>query len=205
MPLVYVNQIAAMGDGDGDECVQALEERLLKEIVHSEYVSPVSPKVLHRWGHQTAGGDTFTAPTAPAPTPAPTSDALELARAAIQTPSVLEEAGTNPIVAKLVSRMSAPHLARALATPVDSRRHGLFTSFPRTIVVVGDAERLTREIGDLVAAMEKDGVDVETVWAPDAAHDILIMAPGWWDDNVIEEVWRRVGVWMGKMRSRALL
>ncbi|THH16135.1 hypothetical protein EW146_g4456 [Bondarzewia mesenterica] len=72
--------------------------------------------------------------------------------------------------------------------------HGLFTSFPRALVVVGDAERLEREIIAMERGMERDGVRVRLVWVPDGVHDVLIMK--YWDENVREEVWRQIRMWI---------
>ena len=71
---------------------------------------------------------------------------------------------------------------------------GLFTDFPRAMVVVGDAERLEREVVALERALEHDGVRVRMVWAKDAVHDILIMAT--WDERVREGVWKEINKWV---------
>lgn len=71
---------------------------------------------------------------------------------------------------------------------------GLFTGFPRALVVVGDAERLEREVAALERALEHDGVRVRMVWAKDAVHDVLIMAT--WDERVREGVWKEIGKWV---------
>jgi len=71
---------------------------------------------------------------------------------------------------------------------------GLFTEFPRAMIVVGDAERLEREVVALERALEYDGVRVRMVWAKDAVHDILIM--GAWDERVREGVWKEIGKWV---------
>jgi len=71
---------------------------------------------------------------------------------------------------------------------------GLFTDFPRVLVVVGDAERLEREVAALERALEHDGVRVRMVWAKDAVHDILIMAT--WDERVREGIWKEIGEWV---------
>ena len=63
--------------------------------------------------------------------------------------------------------------------------------------IVGDAERLEREIATLKRALEHDGVRVRIVWAEDAVHHILIMAR---DERFVRVYGRRlVG---GFMRSR---
>lgn len=87
----------------------------------------------------------------------------------------------------------------SLAHPVIASPRGLslFSEFPRACVVLGDAERLEREVVKLVGAMERDGVDVHTVWARDAPHDVLML--GWWDERVRDEVWARVEEWVAKV------
>lgn len=77
----------------------------------------------------------------------------------------------------------------------------LFEDFPRSLVVCGDAERLVREVRSLVAAMEKDGVDLDVCWAPDACHDVLIMNENWWDRRVLELVWSQIATWSQGFRS----
>jgi acetyl esterase/lipase len=76
---------------------------------------------------------------------------------------------------------------------------GLFTDFPRTLVVVGDAERLEREVVALERALEHDGVRVRMVWAKDAVHDVLIM--GVWDERVREGIWKEVGKWVREIAA----
>ena len=74
---------------------------------------------------------------------------------------------------------------------------GLFTDFPRALIVVGDAERLEREVAALERALEHDGVRVRMVWAKDAVHDVLIMAA--WDERVREGIWKEIGKWVGEV------
>ena len=76
---------------------------------------------------------------------------------------------------------------------------GLFTEFPRAMVVVGDAERLEREVVALERALEYDGVRVRMVWAKDAVHDILIM--GAWDERVREGVWKEIAQWVREVAA----
>lgn len=78
----------------------------------------------------------------------------------------------------------------------------LFDSFPRSLVVCGDAERLVREVRSLIAAMNKDGVDLDVVWARDACHDILMLNEFWWDRAVIEEVWEGIATWAEGFKER---
>ncbi|KAG6852621.1 hypothetical protein C0991_010392 [Blastosporella zonata] len=72
----------------------------------------------------------------------------------------------------------------------------LFENFPRTLLVVGDAERLVTEVKCLQQAMEKDGVDIRTEWVEDAVHDVLIIADGWWDARVIKKTWQVIEEWI---------
>ena len=74
---------------------------------------------------------------------------------------------------------------------------GLFTFFPRALVVAGDAERLEREIVALAKGMEHDGVRVQMVWAPDGVHDILMLKS--WDERVREDVWQAIGQWVAEV------
>ncbi|KAA1471689.1 alpha/beta-hydrolase [Dentipellis sp. KUC8613] len=71
---------------------------------------------------------------------------------------------------------------------------GLFTEFPRAMIVVGDAERLEREVVALEKGLERDGVRVRMAWAKDAVHDILMMAH--WDEKVKEGVWTEIAKWV---------
>ena len=85
----------------------------------------------------------------------------------------------------------------SLARPVIAAPRGLslFSAFPPTCIVLGDAERLEREVMKLVGAMERDAVPVHTVWVKDAPHDVLMVA--WWDERVRDGVWRDVEEWVG--------
>jgi acetyl esterase/lipase len=76
---------------------------------------------------------------------------------------------------------------------------GLFTDFPRALVVVGDAERLEREVVALERALEHDGVRVRMVWAKDAVHDVLIMSA--WDERVREGIWNEIGKWVREIAA----
>lgn len=71
----------------------------------------------------------------------------------------------------------------------------LFASFPKTIVVTGDGERLVREVRSLVAAMTKDGVDITAHWASDACHDPLMINESWWDKKVLDGIWEEIRKW----------
>ena len=88
-----------------------------------------------------------------------------------------------------------------LAHPIIASPRGLslFTDFTKVCVVLGDAERLEREVTKLVGAMERDGVEVHTIWVKDAPHDVLMM--GWWDEKVRDRVWADVENWIGDVAS----
>ncbi|KAJ3885128.1 Alpha/Beta hydrolase protein [Lentinula edodes] len=125
------------------------ETRSLMEIIHSEYVSPASPRVLRRWGHI----DTYTP--------------------------------RNP------------------AHSYPSRYpqfHTLFAQFPKTLILIGDAERLTTEVGNLARAMGKD-----FRWIPDAVHDVFMIPPGWWDEKIKSEVWEDVKTWMTGFHEASIM
>ncbi|PPQ92171.1 hypothetical protein CVT25_008945 [Psilocybe cyanescens] len=156
------------------------EERRLMEVVHSEYVSPCSPIVLKRWGHELK-----------------------------QDPEGEHEARfTRHIFKRLPTDLRntrAPENLNVVTAQVsvdgDNPYHKscrfpkLFGDFPRTLVVCGDAERLVREVRSLVAAMTADGVDLQVHWARDACHDPLMLSEFWWDRTVLEEIWRAVKGW----------
>ncbi|KAG6816852.1 hypothetical protein H0H87_002338 [Tephrocybe sp. NHM501043] len=72
----------------------------------------------------------------------------------------------------------------------------LFENFPRTLLVVGNAERLVREVMCLQEAMQRDGVDIQAEWMQDAVHDALIIADGWWDTEVIKKTWKVIEGWI---------
>jgi len=95
------------------------------------------------------------------------------------------------------SDVNLPLLRRV--TTVNPRKLALFEGFPKTCVVLGDAERLESEVLKLVGAMEHDGVQVKMIGAKDAVHDILIM--GWWDEVVREGVWRSIDRWLETFSS----
>ncbi|KAF9534497.1 Alpha/Beta hydrolase protein [Crepidotus variabilis] len=233
------------------------EEKRLVEVIHSEYVSPCSPIVLKRWGHEAKqdpegqheqhfvrnvfkrlptalritrapsalersvilpqsegeGAKVDAGPTVVLPhnaekqlNPAVQTNEALLSPPPIHPMSVTSSTSsaddtlvsTSPIApvksiqsnGKPVSDATASHNYRATCGfPT------LFAEFPRSLVVCGDAERLVREVRSLISAMEKDGVDLNVVWASDACHDVLILDPFWWDKKVIEDVWNGVDKW----------
>ncbi|KAL0581365.1 hypothetical protein V5O48_000629 [Marasmius crinis-equi] len=83
----------------------------------------------------------------------------------------------------------------------------LFEGFPKTLILLGDAERLTIEVVNLARAMsrdldEEDGKKMVTLrWVKDAVHDPFIIPPGWWDEKVKSEVWEDVKGWMKEVKS----
>ena len=87
----------------------------------------------------------------------------------------------------------------SLAHPVIASPRGLslFTEFPSTCVVLGDAERLEREVTKLIGAMESDGVAVCTIRVRDAPHDVLMI--GWWDERVRNDTWNEVEKWIAEV------
>ena len=95
------------------------------------------------------------------------------------------------------SDVNLPLLRRV--TTANPRKLALFEGFPKTCVLLGDAERLESEVLKLVGAMEHDGVEVKMIGAKDAVHDILIM--GWWDNVVREGVWKSIDEWMATFSS----
>lgn len=171
--------------------------------MHSPYVSPASMRVLTAFY-----GDAFatsvadltisqlddthrqflrTMPSAPA-TPVPSTPAGYYANGApmfVRPP----EAGDSNDLERSPTSLAHP----IIASP---RGLSLFSEFPKACVVLGDAERLEREVMKLVGAMERDGVDVHTIWVKDAPHDVLMM--GWWDEHVRDAVWKQVEEWVAK-------
>lgn len=145
------------------------EERHLQAVVHSEYVSPASPKVLTRWGHEV--------------------DLYDGGRDGPELTATIQQLGLPPSTPV----MQLPdHLRPA---NVSGCWPGLFARFPKSMVVTGDAERLTTEVKNLTRAMVRDGVEVESKWVKDAVHDVLMIPPGWWDEKIRDDVWKDVGNW----------
>ncbi|GLB39803.1 putative steryl acetyl hydrolase [Lyophyllum shimeji] len=154
------------------------EQHRLLQLVHSEYVSPCSPRVLQAWSH------------------AVEQDAHGEHREAFQEyVSTTEEEHVNHAYS-YPGQWTSEYRAR-------STFKKLFEAFPRTLIVVGDAERLVREVLSLQQAMERDGVDVRTEWVKDAVHDILIMAEGWWDTKACEQTWGVIRDWVDGFHATA--
>lgn len=145
------------------------------EIVHSEYVSPCSPRVLQRWSHPVKQDIDGAHQEAYKATLADATHEVRITR----DPKHLEPSEDSPYTKT-------------------SKFSKLFERFPRTLIIVGDAERLVREVRSLQGAMERDGIDVRTEWVRDAVHDILIMGEGWWDKKAVEGAWAVIKEWAGE-------
>jgi acetyl esterase/lipase len=178
------------------------------KLVHSEYVSPCSPRVLKRWGHmkQDLEGkheDPFRREIAAVEA----ARALEAKAVANLDMDMGKDSNTTHSVYSPDARNgdASDHAERQGAQPdVAADRSQfklLFEGFPRTLIVVGDAERLVTEIKYLQDAMKKDGVDVQAEWVRDAVHDILLINQWWWDWGVVNEVWRVVGDWAARVKG----
>ena len=179
------------------------------ETMHSPYVSPASQRVLTAFY-----GDAFAASVADL-TIAQLDDTH---RAFLRTMSSVP---ATPVPSTPLGNHSAPFVVgppaataangyghgdtagaplgrspTSLARPVIASPRGLslFSEFPRTCVVLGDAERLEREVMRLVGAMERDGTDVHTIWVKDAPHGVLERK--WWDERVRDTVWKQVEEWV---------
>jgi len=148
------------------------------ETMHSPYVSPASRRVLTAFY-----GDAF----------AESVEDLTIRRldtALIQNLRNMSSVPNTPGIEPSPTSLARP----VLASP---RGLSLFSEFPRVCVVLGDAERLEREVMKMIGAMERDGVDVRTVWVEDGVHDVLQLA--WWDERVRDKVWRAVEEWVGTL------
>ncbi|KZT01224.1 alpha/beta-hydrolase [Laetiporus sulphureus 93-53] len=156
------------------------------ETMHSPYVSPASQRVLSAFY-----GDAF----------AETVQDLTIERLNTMVRDhlrTMESAPATPVpvMPSAVDGNGVERSPTSLASPLIASPRGLslFSEFPKTCIVLGDAERLEREVMKLVGAMERDGVDVRTIWVKDGAHDVLMM--GWWDERVRAKVWRDIGEWI---------
>ncbi|KAF8153125.1 Alpha/Beta hydrolase protein [Crassisporium funariophilum] len=157
------------------------EEKRLMEIVHSEYVSPCSPIVLKRWGHE-AKQD-----------PEGEHEAHFVRHIFKRLPTDLRITRAP----ELLDPLSPANTEMGMDNPYRKtcRFPKLFGDFPRTLVVCGDAERLVREVRSLVGAMQADGVDLTVWWAQDACHDLLMLSEWWWDKKVLDATWKAVEEW----------
>ncbi|KAJ3726797.1 Alpha/Beta hydrolase protein [Lentinula raphanica] len=197
------------------------ETRALMEIIHSEYVSPASPRVLRRWGHivdlydGSRLGDPLSKPKMELPnkmrvwlTPNIACDQFDWGNGAQgddahltsppknessereeRLPEVKETDFASASASGSISQDSASPSqlqsqtqASPSSPPQPSQRppvlrnqdtftpqnpahsypsrypqfHTLFARFPKTFILIGDAERLTTEVGNLARAMGKD-------------------------------------------------
>ncbi|KAI8976694.1 alpha/beta-hydrolase [Trametes punicea] len=171
------------------------------ETMHSPYVSPASQRVLRAFygdafaesvadltiaqlddNHREFLRNMSSAPATPVPSTPITGNGDGLPRLVMGPPEAANKnEGRSP------TSLSRP----IIASP---RGLSLFSEFPKTCVVLGDAERLEREVMRLVGAMERDGVEVHTIWVKDAPHDVLIM--GWWDEGVRDTVYAQIEDWV---------
>jgi len=71
---------------------------------------------------------------------------------------------------------------------------GLFTDFPRTLIIAGDSERFTFDAAVLGRRMAHDGVRVRSEWLPDAVHDVLAMLA--WDEHVRNRAYCTIAQWV---------
>lgn len=150
-------------------------------MMHSPYVSPASEKVLRAFY-----GDAF----------ADSVQDLTIARLTTVRRATLRSMASAPSTPVPCTPMERDGGPTSLEHPVLAAPRGLslFSDFPRACVVLGDAERLEREVTKLVGAMERDGVHVRTVWVKDGAHDVLMM--GWWDEDVRTKVYNDIEAWL---------
>ncbi|OJT08233.1 hypothetical protein TRAPUB_870 [Trametes pubescens] len=173
------------------------------ETMHSPYVSPASSRVLRAFY-----GDAFASSVADLTIAQLDDDQRAYLRNMSSAPAT--PVPSTPLSVSAVPRglvtgppeAAGPEQERSptsLARPVIASPRGLslFTEFPKSCVVLGDAERLEREVMRLVGAMERDGVDVHTIWVKDAPHDVLMM--GYWDERVRDTVWGQVEEWVRRL------
>ena len=166
----------------------------LMSILHCEYVSPCSPVVLTRWGHDVQQD------------PEGECERVFLKRVKLdeETRWISALSGNDKKGDEKGGDVSSQALlthSASTRSPFPAPSHSfpsLFSSFPRTFISIGTAERLTRECASLVRAMEKDGVEVRCEWVEDACHDVLIVPEWWWNKpvGVLEGVWRAVEQWV---------
>lgn len=166
------------------------------EMMHSPYVSPASHRVLRAFY-----GEVFAASVQELTIEALTQDFMDKLRTIASVPPspdpghALGPGVQTPVTPGTdVSPTSLTH--PVIASP---RGLSLFSEFPPTCVVLGDAERLEREVMKLIGAMESDGVKVCTIRVRDAPHDVLMM--GWWDEKVRNETWNSVERWIAKIAA----
>ncbi|KAI0916019.1 hypothetical protein AcV5_003475 [Taiwanofungus camphoratus] len=158
------------------------------ETMHSPYVSPASQRVLCAFY-----GDAF----------AESVRDLKIRHLDASARANLRTMASEPVTPVLSmpilgspGSVGVERIPTSLAHPIMTSPRGLslFSEFPKACVVLGDAERLEREVMKLVGAMERDRVSVRTVWVEDGVHDVLMM--GWWDERVRAKVWQEIEDWI---------
>ena len=160
------------------------------EMVHSPYVSPASQKVLRAFY-----GDLFVANIEDLTIRALDDETFNLIRSLESIPPTPLLSFPPPAPTPAAEQGNTSSLNHpVIASP---RGLSLFTEFPNTCIVLGDAERLEREVVKLVSAMERDAVPVHTIWVEDGPHDVLMM--GWWDEKVRDRVWKDVEAWVASV------
>ncbi len=181
--------------GDTDYLVDTPEPRALLQrtflghnsvdTMHSPYVSPASHKVLRAYY-----GELFVANVEDLTIHTLDDDVLHSLRTMATAPPTPNPGLPTPMTP------GTELTPASLVNPVMASPRGLslFSEFPKTCIVLGDAERLEREVMKLMGAMERDGVQVRRVWVKDGVHDILMM--GWWDEQIRDEVWGKVEGWI---------
>jgi acetyl esterase/lipase len=180
------------------------------EVVHSEYVSPCSPRVLKRWGHDVRQDMEGRHEEAFRRERVDLEGVREMeAKAVAKRASLDMGVGTLPELTYSLNGRGSSDDSSGFRREVEevrdgakrSKFKGLFEGFPQTLIVVGDAERLVREVKSLEVAMEKDGVTVQAEWVRDTVHDVLMMNQWWWDWGVVEGLWRVVGDWAARLEE----
>lgn len=157
------------------------------EFVYSPYISPSSEWVL----------SVFHGPEQGMQDLEPISDI----RAGVDTRTYREGPGDCAACDHLAAQRPIGPARSMSSNPyiVDPSGQGLFTNFPRALIVVGDAERLEREVLALERGLERDGVRVRMVWAKDGCHDLLILAS--WDEKVREGIWTAIHEWVREIEN----
>lgn len=161
--------------------------------MHSPYVSPASQKVLSAYY-----GELFAASVQDLTIEHLKPDFIVRLRDIASPPPTPQMGHQHPGTTTPATPGTDLNPA-SLTHPViaSPRGLGLFTEFPRTCIVLGDAERLEREVTKMIGAMESDGVAVHTIRVRDAPHDVLMI--GWWDEGVRDDTWQEVEKWVAEV------
>ena len=160
------------------------------ETMHSPYVSPASHKVLRAFY-----GELFVTNVEELTIHALTDETLARLRSMDSLPPTPNPNMSLPPPTPVTPGTELSPSSLRFPVIASPRGLSLFSEFPEACVVLGDAERLEREVVKLVSAMERDGVGVRTVWVEDGPHDVLMM--GWWDERVRDRGWGDVERWVG--------